>query len=431
MSKRTTKAVKTKHLVLRYNTYFAELIVPADVRHILNRTKFSKSTLTSDVKAAQVMANLFVLQWKSEIANARQTADDPIINSAIELNKLLKSQSNRDAVKDVIDEEEWKLRHHHDNDSLADTFKNIASGKQRYLKNLVADWEAQQQRKGLVEKTIAQMKSDIELLLTSFPTANLMNTKNVGTWIEYLGVYEKATPSSINRLVGSGRSFFKFLKSIKEIPQTETDPFVVPEKYKVSSKPNSRSPNKVKPWLPFEDTDIIKLHAAAIDKDDSTLAHLIQIGAYTGARIEEICSVRCADVNLEKKYISVTDSKTEAGKRQIPIHTKLLPLIKRLIKDSADDFLLSGLTLNKYQDRSNAVGKRFGRLKKDLGFDSQHVFHSIRKTLVTKLENAGISENLAADIVGHEKPRITYGLYSGGASLEVKRKALQKISYDF
>jgi len=66
-----------------------------------------------------------------------------------------------------------------------------------------------------------------------------------------------------------------------------------------------------------------------------------------------------------------------------------------------------------------------------LGFDSQHVFHSIRKTLVTKLENAGISENLAADIVGHEKPRITYGLYSGGASLEVKRKALQKISYDF
>ena len=59
------------------------------------------------------------------------------------------------------------------------------------------------------------------------------------------------------------------------------------------------------------------------------------------------------------------------------------------------------------------------------------MIHSIRKTLTTLLENAGISENLAADIVGHEKPRITYGRYSGGANLDVKRDALEKISYPF
>ena len=34
--------------------------------------------------------------------------------------------------------------------------------------------------------------------------------------------------------------------------------------------------------------------------------------------------------------------------------------------------------------------------------------------MVTLLEDAGVSENLTAGIVGHEKPRITYGLYSGG-----------------
>jgi hypothetical protein len=47
------------------------------------------------------------------------------------------------------------------------------------------------------------------------------------------------------------------------------------------------------------------------------------------------------------------------------------------------------------------------------------------------LEENGISENMAADIVGHEKPRITYGLYSGGASLAAKRKAILTISYAF
>lgn len=55
------------------------------------------------------------------------------------------------------------------------------------------------------------------------------------------------------------------------------------------------------------------------------------------------------------------------------------------------------------------------------------MFHS--KDVVTLLENAGVSENVCADLVGHEKPRITYGLYSGGASLEVKRAALAKLQY--
>ena len=73
-------------------------------------------------------------------------------------------------------------------------------------------------------------------------------------------------------------------------------------------------------------------------------------------------------------------------------------------------------------------GKRFGRLKTTIGFGRDHVFHSIRKTLTTKLENAGVIENIAADIVGHDKPNMTYGLYSGGASLEVKLNAIEKIS---
>jgi len=38
-----------------------------------------------------------------------------------------------------------------------------------------------------------------------------------------------------------------------------------------------------------------------------------------------------------------------------------------------------------------------------------------------------ISENLAADIVGHEKLRFTYGLYSSGATLELQRTSLEKV----
>jgi integrase len=93
---------------------------------------------------------------------------------------------------------------------------------------------------------------------------------------------------------------------------------------------------------------------------------------------------------------------------------------------------MSGLEANKHGDRSNAIGKRFGRLKTRLGFAADaHTFHSLRSNVATQLENAGVPENVAADIIGHDKPHMTYGVYSGGASLEVKREALAKVTYPF
>ncbi|MBS0223700.1 MAG: tyrosine-type recombinase/integrase [Proteobacteria bacterium] len=64
-----------------------------------------------------------------------------------------------------------------------------------------------------------------------------------------------------------------------------------------------------------------------------------------------------------------------------------------------------------------------------LGHDDPHVFHSIRKTVGMPLENAGVLENVVADLLGHTKLRITCNIYSGGASLEVKRAAMEKLEY--
>jgi integrase len=114
----------------------------------------------------------------------------------------------------------------------------------------------------------------------------------------------------------------------------------------------------------------------------------------------------------------------------VPIHPELLPTLERLIGDREDGFVFAGLvTTIKTGDRSNGVRKRFARLKTKLGHGDRHVYHSIRKTVGTLLENAGVLENIAADILGHETQRITYKIYSGGASLEVKRDALARLSY--
>ena len=59
----------------------------------------------------------------------------------------------------------------------------------------------------------------------------------------------------------------------------------------------------------------------------------------------------------------------------------------------------------------------------------REVFHSIRKTLVTLMENAGVPEGVAAGIAGHKKQTMTYGLYSAGTVLEIKREAISKAVY--
>ena len=45
------------------------------------------------------------------------------------------------------------------------------------------------------------------------------------------------------------------------------------------------------------------------------------------------------------------------------------------------------------------------------------------------LEQAGVAEGTAADILGHEKKTLSYGLYSSGTNMKQKLEALSKVAY--
>jgi hypothetical protein len=117
---------------------------------------------------------------------------------------------------------------------------------------------------------------------------------------------------------------------------------------------------------------------------------------------------------VDNGIISIPGTKTDAALRKVPAHSAIGDLLVRLVTDSKDGYLIPSSSDNQYHERSAAIGKRFGRLKTSLGFGPEHVFHSIRKTVATLLEDAQCPEGIAADIIGHDKPTMTYGLYSGG-----------------
>ena len=327
------KTSKPNHLVKRYNTYFAVLYVPKDIEHIIGKAKFSKSTGTDNKKLAETIAQVYVMGWKAEIESARMKSDEPLINSAREIRKLLKS-SPAHLVQDAIDEEVAKL-----NASKkpihAEVYERIAKGKNKYSNELAITWRKHEDDRGLAKKTIDQMFSDVELVTKQFPTANMMTIESVELWIKHIAKKGNLSASSVNRIIGSGKNFFKYLQFIKEVPSFEPNPFIVPNEFRISNKPNSKSVNKTQSWLPFTSKEIVDLYKLAV-KDNQSLADLILIAMHTGARIEEICSLLCKDIDLENECITIVDAKTEAGERTIPIHSFIKPRIKKLVLNAKD-----------------------------------------------------------------------------------------------
>jgi hypothetical protein len=90
------------------------------------------------------------------------------------------------------------------------------------------------------------------------------------------------------------------------------------------------------------------------------------------------------------------------------------------------------LTVTGRMERSSAMSKNFGRLKTRLGYWQNQVFHSFRHTDMKMFEQADVHENIAMDIVGHEKPNLTFGHYSGGTSMEQRYEAIREgLKYSF
>ncbi len=338
-----SKSFQPKHLEKRHNTYYAVLTVPKDIQLVIGKKRFFQTTGTGDLRIATAKANLITLQWEAEIAEARLRSDDPVISSAQELNRLLKT-SPRHLVEDVINEEVLRLRDE-SGDFVADTFEKIAKGKTKLLETYIPNWE-KSQLKSLEPKTVAQMKRDLALLIDYIPSMNLISDQNCDAWIIALAKAHSFKSSSVTRIIGSCNNFYRYLQEISVIAESEISPFRVPRAYKKSKKRNAKSINKSNSWKAFSKSEIEDIHEQLLVKNDPELVDLVVIAAYTGARIEELCSLRIDRINLDERTITIEDAKSEAGNRVVPIHRKIHTRILKLMDESKNQYLFASLTTN-------------------------------------------------------------------------------------
>ena len=417
---RPTQKTTMKHSEIRANLIYAVLTVPQDVRHVIGKLRFVQSTQTGSKAEAALRVALLVAGWKADIAKARGTLPDPKATFWEGLRKdhiQARAEGNfgsQSAVEDLIEAALLKVK---DRDESSKLWKH-ATGLTTPLEPLVTAWKGSLR---LAQKTIDQQHRDVQRMAAHFVTLEALEPQKVKVWTDKL-IAGGTTATSLTRMVNGCHSLWRFLQEVEAVPVVAPSPFV--GSFRLATKTAKR--NTVL-RVAFKPKELARVYGTASTNGDAALSDLIALGAYTGARIEELCSLTVETSAGE--VFTITDSKTTAGIRQIPIHPALAPLVKRLRKASRDGFLIPSTAAGQYGVRSDPLSKRFGRLKEALGFTPGHVFHSIRKTVATQLEQAGVSEGIAADILGHEKKTLSYGLYSSGSSMEQKAAALVKMSY--
>lgn len=416
-----------QNLEKRNGIWYATVLVPTDAREALGRVRFKKSLGTSNEREAVRLGAPYIASWWAQIKQARGTTN-AVVTEAQRWKRALEKAPDEDTREtwELVLSDEVERIAEAKGEQAAQDFRDLAEGITTPSNQYFETWKAQST---LASKTKDQMEKDVSLLIAKFPTLQAITKASVRRWVDDLAESGKGH-SSISRILSLCRSYWRHVQKYEDAMKD-----VAPFTGVADPAPKGKRKTTNLPYLP---SDVVKLWEAASARKvgqgkkahyDTQLADLIALGAYTGARIEELCSVKVAKVSDSE--ISIEDAKTPAGWRDVPIHSSIEKLIKRLKESSKDGYLLSGLTFNKYKDRSNAIGKRFGRLRTDQGFPSTHTFHSFRSTVATLLENAKVPEGIAADIIGHDKPSMTYGLYSGGADMATKREALEKIRYPF
>jgi integrase len=167
---------------------------------------------------------------------------------------------------------------------------------------------------------------------------------------------------------------------------------------------------------------------------DPVLAAFIRIAALTGMRIESIAQLRVGDCS--GGHISIRRDKTDAGRRVVPMHSALAPLIAaRCDGKDASSWLFPECSETTTGARSAAVGKRFATLREGLSItekvdgarNSLVSFHSFRRWFITEAVRAGQPLAVVQQVVGHKQQGVTMGVYFGGFDMEQLRACVEAV----
>lgn len=409
-----------KYLQQRSRGWYAVLEIPKPLRGKLGKARFVKSLQTDSLRTAEVRVLAVVSEWKKYLEALRAGKDVSLEQQVTKWRQLIEFERQQGLTEKEIEDLSLEVIDA-TNASEEHLVHEIAFNKKHLLGEFI-DPYINTVKGDLQPKSVDMKRADIVRFVAKFKYAENASMKNLISWVDDdLMGKQQLSAKTCRRIFSNCRGYWGWLNRNKDLDIPQPFSGVVPSAS--TKKTKAEVKDRRKHFTPTH----YKTIKDAIGDTDPMLLDIVTLGAYTGCRIEELCKIKIEEVTEDR--IKIEDAKTESGLRTIPLHSEVLGLVDRLKGQGSDGYLLSNLTRNKYADRSNAIGKRFGRLKTKLGFGGDYVFHSLRKGVATQLEAAGVPENVSARLLGHEFKTMTYGLYSGGVPYEVLSEAVERLSW--
>lgn len=186
--------------------------------------------------------------------------------------------------------------------------------------------------------------------------------------------------------------------------------------------------------LTVSEKSVAKSRVIFTDQEVQKIAQLNKPGTdeilfmlYTGCRISEMLTVECQNVDLEQGILRC-GVKTEAGKnRVIPIHSKLMPIIKKHMSDGKYLFYID---VDRFRAVDGAREREFRKMFNDIMRDLNmtHIPHECRHTFRSKLDSAEANKVCIDLIMGHKTGDVGERVYTHKTINELKT-AIEKLSY--
>ena len=203
---------------------------------------------------------------------------------------------------------------------------------------------------------------------------------------------------------------------------------------------------------PLTEADIAKLISAC--KANMKYFPFVFL-TFTGLRSGELLALEYRDIDLGNEVIYVNKSfkhvpiegrlepiisepKTKAGKRTIPIMAEIKPLLISHIegiKQRRDTIPIDGSYLvfpseaGTYRNENNFL-RQFKMACSTIGMEDGYILHSLRHTFCTILARQGVSLLDASRLMGHSNINITARIYSH-VTVDDKKVAVQKLGVYF
>ena len=109
---------------------------------------------------------------------------------------------------------------------------------------------------------------------------------------------------------------------------------------------------------------------------------------------------------------------------------KIKPLLEPMSGTFGKGYLIDGIKGGGYdKKRSWNFQKKLGKLRKKIGIPEGVVFHTLRNTFVTRMENLGIPRNHISQLMGHEDSNMALDRYSAGLMIEPLVESINKLTY--